>query len=1000
MSAGRGARRRAVSKPPLHQAIETGDKEHVSQLLMTGANINELEPTSGTTALHVASKTGRVDIVQDLIRNDADLDALDLARWTPLQYAVFNNYPDVARALLGAGCNTAGIKFDFKSREAKDTMKPLLIAYKRRFEQVQVEREIIFTPAMAAAPPAAAAVEVAPNPPPPPRLSAGSVGSGTSVGEWARRINVDEETLRSRDGMERWMQEGGLQDYTQARTTAGLPTQHKFLDEGFSSLFFLVSNVEKQEVATFCKNIGMLPVHQKHFLQRWVDLAVQSPPENAGCGNEPEASAPRGEEKRREEAQQRDDAAVADSVRARLLKCKNLAVLDVDTEGGKKVTTLQEKVCQLQEALLDPTYPKAYIKQRLRTWAVSAASVVQDLHRAGVVWGSVRPDTFIVKSGDTPFPVLLATDFSRAAISPNAKGQEKQGAELVPLFSRGEIRGELPPVDHLRYMAPEVSRAMLDGESYITADEAQDIWSLGMLIYGMEAGHEYPFRGLSAAEVAWELSELSRGNEKVELAHVGQAGQNPVRRILDTMLAPANPRARGSMLALAQRSYITANDTVMLRTQDLDFQPVIEHVKEVKREIEGLRQQFSLAFDALRDDFLVANAASVHALKGEMGHVVGRIDGMAATIGSDRELETGRIDGVREEMQLLAGAVQELSENSQASAGPLREMVDQLERYNDELAQLNRGDEGASAANLREMSTAIQGMQRAMSQRFASIESTLDEHDKKLSAIMWGISRTANVVDQLITGNARCPKLLLMVPEVNQRWKRGLMPLKPSWCRKERTNMLFLCAYNLHPAHCGPKGKGFTVKTPSRQMQRWTPALKVSIMVLKLAAAVTRVVTGLPIPIGVNEMTEGMAFAVLADLEEEYARAAGESSLGGEVGGNIEELFTALQEEEDQPTSRQVQGARRRASRTPQQLQAQTKYVVRATGDAYQKVVAFLDEHYSGRSGRRDWRQMLGLQPVAHPLTGDVAWVCDRHRHAYLARAASSSATQATPVLP
>ena len=50
------------------------------------------------------------------------------------------------------------------------------------------------------------------------------------------------------------------------------------------------------------------------------------------------------------------------------------------------------------------------------------------------------------------------------------------------------------------------------------------------------------------------------------------------------------------------------------------------------------------------------------------------------------------------------------------------QMVDQLDRYNDELAQLNRGDEDASAANLREMSTAIQGMQRAMSQRFASIE--------------------------------------------------------------------------------------------------------------------------------------------------------------------------------------------------------------------------------------------------------------------------------------
>lgn len=65
--------------------------------------------------------------------------------------------------------------------------------------------------------------------------------------------------------------------------------------------------------------------------------------QNAGRGNDlPEASAPLGEEKRREEAPQRDDAAVADAVRARLLKCKNLAVLDVDTAGGKVVNTRNE----------------------------------------------------------------------------------------------------------------------------------------------------------------------------------------------------------------------------------------------------------------------------------------------------------------------------------------------------------------------------------------------------------------------------------------------------------------------------------------------------------------------------------------------------------------------------------------------------------------------------------------------------------------------------------
>lgn len=58
-----------------------------------------------------------------------------------------------------------------------------------------------------------------------------------------------------------------------------------------------------------------------------------------------------------------------------------------------------------------------------------------------------------------------------------------------------------------------------------------------------------------------------------------------------------------------------------------------------------------------------------------MSHVVGRIDGMAATIGGDRELERRTIDGVREEMQHLAVAVQGLSENAQASANPLRQVI-------------------------------------------------------------------------------------------------------------------------------------------------------------------------------------------------------------------------------------------------------------------------------------------------------------------------------------
>lgn len=60
--------------------------------------------------------------------------------------------------------------------------------------------------------------------------------------------------------------------------------------------------------------------------------------QNANRGNGPEASVPLREEKHDGEAQRRDDAAVADSVRARLSKHKNLVILDVDTENGKVVS--------------------------------------------------------------------------------------------------------------------------------------------------------------------------------------------------------------------------------------------------------------------------------------------------------------------------------------------------------------------------------------------------------------------------------------------------------------------------------------------------------------------------------------------------------------------------------------------------------------------------------------------------------------------------------------
>lgn len=50
-------------------------------------------------------------------------------------------------------------------------------------------------------------------------------------------------------------------------------------------------------------------------------------------------------------------------------------------------------------------------------------------------------------------------------------------------------------------------------------------------------------RSIVAWQVALELSELAHGMETIQLANIGH--DNPVRRILDVMLHPSDPRWRG-----------------------------------------------------------------------------------------------------------------------------------------------------------------------------------------------------------------------------------------------------------------------------------------------------------------------------------------------------------------------------------------------------------------------------------------------------------------------
>jgi len=92
-------------------------------------------------------------------------------------------------------------------------------------------------------------------------------------------------------------------------------------------------------------------------------------------------------------------------------------------------------------------YASHHVENMTRAWVVSAASVVDELHRAGVVWGSVRPENFIVKPGDRGFPVLLAKDFSRAALA--STGAQRRcryfhRSQMSKASTRRTVSGLLP----------------------------------------------------------------------------------------------------------------------------------------------------------------------------------------------------------------------------------------------------------------------------------------------------------------------------------------------------------------------------------------------------------------------------------------------------------------------------------------------------------------------------------------------------------------------------
>ena len=116
------------------------DSDRCLEILLDKFNLDtELCDSDGSTCLHVAARTGRVEIVRFLLCKDVNVHARARLDYTPLHLAAENSHVEIVRMLLRAGSKV--YHHTSKGKLASDLSKNKVVRYILSAEEADLIKE-------------------------------------------------------------------------------------------------------------------------------------------------------------------------------------------------------------------------------------------------------------------------------------------------------------------------------------------------------------------------------------------------------------------------------------------------------------------------------------------------------------------------------------------------------------------------------------------------------------------------------------------------------------------------------------------------------------------------------------------------------------------------------------------------------------------------------------------------------------------------------------------